>query len=118
MAKPAKCISEATARQLQDNWVATRATDIESGRGSVDTREFFYSLAELQEFLDYVKEESRKQGIDQPGIRIYFGAYDNDDSDKATVFLAPTQGNTVTSRNNYKIDPLNLGQGGWPPYNY
>jgi len=118
MAKPAKCIPVVDARQLQDNWVSTRAVEIERGQGSVDTREFYYTVAELQEFLDYVRDQSGKQGIDAPGIRIYFGAYDSVKNDRATVFLAPTAGNTSASANNYKIEPLNLGQGGWPPYNY
>ncbi|UAB80364.1 hypothetical protein INR76_09565 [Marixanthomonas sp. SCSIO 43207] len=118
MAKPAKCISVDSARELQDNWVNTRAVEIEQAQGSVDTREFFYSVEELQEYLDYVKDMSTKQGITNPGIRIYFAAYDTQSDDKATIFLAPTNGNTSSSSNNYSIDPLNKGMGGWPPTNY
>lgn len=118
MSKPAKCIPVADAKQLQDNWVSTRAVEIERGQGAIDTREFYYTVAELQEFLDYVRDQSAKQGFDAPGVRIYFGAYDSAKTDRATVFLAPTEGNTASSPNNYKIEPLNLSQGGWPPYNY
>lgn len=118
MAKPAKCISVEEARKLQDNWVSTRAKDIENAQGEEDQREIIYSVEELQEFLDYVKEESTAQGVSNPGIRIYFAAYDNADSDKATVFLAPTKGSAVTSDNNYNIEPFNFGSGGWPPYKY
>lgn len=118
MAKPAKCISVDQARQLQDNWTNTRAIDIERAQGSVDTREFFYTVDELQEYLDYVKDLSKKQGIDNPGMRIYFAAYDSDTNDKATVFLAPTEGATANTENNYNIDPFNRSIGGWPPKNY
>lgn len=118
MAKPAKCISVAAARKLQDNWKATRAVEIEKAMGSIDTREFVYSVEELQEFLDYVKSESLKQGIATPGVRIYFAAYDSAASRKATIFLAPTEGNLDSSDNNYSIDPLNMNNGGWPPKNY
>ena len=118
MGKPAKCISVTEAQELQNNWKSTRAVDIENSMGAEDTREFFYTVDELQEYLDYVKAQSTEQSISKPGIRIYFAAYDNDNSDKATVFLAPTNGPTSSSANNYTIDPFNRGNGGWPPNNY
>ena len=34
---------------------------------------------------------------------------------KATVFLNATESDDGNSANNYGIDPLNLGLGGWPP---
>lgn len=116
MSKPSNCITVAKARQLQDNWVASRAMDIERSQGFVDSREFLFSVAELQEFLDYIKKEGSALG--QPGVRIYFGAYDNDNSDRATVFLAPTVGTSTGAENNYKLQPLNHGISGFPPKNY
>lgn len=115
MPKPSNCIPVAEARQLQNNWVATRAVDIEVAMGSPDTREFLFSVAELQQFLDYVKAGS---GVLNPGIRIYFAAYDNITNDKATVFLAPTLGITAGSPNNYALEPLNRSLSGIPPTNY
>jgi len=101
---------------LQNNWVATRAVDIESAMGSVDTREFLFSVDELQQFLDYIKAGTGKGP--QPGVRIYLAAYDNDTSDKATIFLAPTSGTTAGSPNNYNLKPLNQSISGFPPKNY
>ncbi|MCB0464297.1 MAG: hypothetical protein KDC78_01295 [Aequorivita sp.] len=115
MPKPSNCITVAEAKQLQDNWVVTRAIEIEAAMGSVDTREFLFSVAELEQFLNYVKAGS---GSMNPGIRIYFAAYDSATSDKATVFLAPTNGITAGSPNNYNLEPLNKGVSGWPPKNY
>lgn len=116
MSKPSNCITVAQARKLQDNWAATRAVDIERAMGSADTREFLFSVAELEQFLNYIKS-SADLGP-QPGVRIYFAAYDNDASDKATVFLAPTLGITAGSPNNYDLEPLNKSIGGHPPTNY
>lgn len=116
MSIPKNCITVEKARQLQNNWVATRAIDIERSQGSVDAREFLFSVAELQQFLDYIKKGSDTAG--QPGVRIYFGAYDNDGSDKATVFLAPTDGISAGANNNYNLQPLNRGLTGFPPNNY
>ncbi len=116
MSKPSNCITVDQARQLQNNWVATRAVDIEKAQGFVDAREFLFSVDELQQFLDYIKSSST--GPIQPGVRIYFAAYDNVSSDKATVFLAPTLGITLGSANNYNLQPLNKGIQGFPPTNY
>ena len=119
MAKPKNCISVSEAKNLHDNWTNTRA--IEANRlvnEETDTRDFTFSLDDLQEYIDYVREESSKQRVANPGIRIYFAAYDELYNDKATVFLAPTTGVEKDSDNNYEIDPFNRGIGGWPPNAY
>lgn len=118
MKKPIKCIPVEEARQLQKNWIDSRALDIERAMKEEDVRQVFYTVAELEEYLEYVKAESKKQSITNPGIRIYFAAYDDAKSNKATAFLAPTNGDTITSDNNYKIEALNRGNDGWPPNNY
>ncbi len=130
MAKPSKCITVAKAKLLQKKWLETRALEIEQAQGYQDTREFWYSLEELQEYLDYVKEQSNAQGIKKPGIRIYFGAYPNTSVKKsyATMFIAPTKGKPAimegeeevsnNTENNYDIEPLNTVLGGYPPKEY
>jgi hypothetical protein len=117
MAKPQKCISVQNARNLYNNWQNTRAGSL-ADDGEADTCDFTFSLDEMQEFLDYVKEHSTKAGITNPGIRIYFAAYNNSSTNKATVFLTATEGSDSDSDNNYDIDPLNTVVGGWPPNTY
>ena len=103
MKKPKKCISVEEARKEQDEWVKTRGKDIREAEGYEDTREFWYSVDELQEYLDYVKEKSKEQGV-----------------------LSPTKeaaGDTATAKedsdpNNYEIEPMNIIQSGDPPTNY
>ncbi|MCB7480707.1 hypothetical protein [Christiangramia sediminis] len=78
--------------------------------------------------MDYVKEESNKQGVKKAGVRIYFGLYpkSNEKKSYATIFLAPTKevsaegdlGAAINQENNYEIDPFNTSQGGEPPINY
>ncbi|OAB78821.1 hypothetical protein [Cochleicola gelatinilyticus] len=118
MSKPKNCITPTEAKQLQENWMDTRALYIKNETGSEDVSNVFYTVEELEEYLTYVKNESKKQGIDSPGIRIYFAAYNDSKSKKATVFLAPTEGDAASSNTNYKLDPLNKGVGGWPPAPY
>lgn len=129
MEKPKKLISVEEAKELQKNWVESRGKAIKKGQGHDDTREFWYSLEELQEYLDYVREKSKEQGVEKPGIRIYFGAYPRTNNKKSysTIFLAPTKEKSGNSEgepledddnNNYEIEPLNQNNGGFPPTNY
>ena len=119
MAIPAKCITVQQARQLQDNWVNTREPAITQARGGQqDAREMVFNIAELEEFLDYVKSESKKNGINNPGVRLYFAAYNNMNSDIATVFLSATMSDAKNSDNNYYIQPYNTITGGFPPKQY
>ncbi|WP_103865314.1 hypothetical protein [Aquimarina sp. I32.4] len=127
--RPEKCISVEEAKGLEKNWCDTRTPEIDKCLGFNDTREFHWSVAELQEYLKYVKKQSRKQGIDNPGIRIYFGAYPKEkckmNKGYATVFLAPTgapageQGKGgAHAPNNYSIAPYNWGNSGEPSIIY
>jgi len=126
MANPIKCITVEKARELQNVWKNSRGKEIERAQKYVDTREFLYSLDELQEYLDFVREKSTEQGVSNPGIRIYFAAYPNVGSQKSysTVFLSPTysvgteENLEETVENNYTIDPLNHSSGGVPPQEY
>ncbi len=130
MAIPSKCITVEEAKALQNKWKETRAVEIEQAQGYQDTREFWYSLDELQEYLDYVRDQSNAQGINKPGIRIYFGAYAKTPIKKsyATIFLAPTKEKSAviegeveisnSTENNYDIEPMNITQSGYPPINY
>ncbi|UBZ06945.1 hypothetical protein LDL76_16500 [Salegentibacter mishustinae] len=128
MKKPKKCISVEEARKEQDEWVKTRGKDIREAEGYEDTREFWYSVDELQEYLDYVREKSKEQGVEKPGIRFYLGAYPKTKEKKSytTIFLSPTKEamrDTATAQedsdpNNYEIEPMNLTHGGEPPRNY
>ncbi|MFL1896570.1 hypothetical protein ACJRPK_12765 [Aquimarina sp. 2-A2] len=127
--RPKKCVTVDEAKEMQQVWCDTRAKDIDKCMKFQDTREFYYTVEELEEYLDYVKSESLKQNIKDPGIRIYFGAYPQKkckhNHGYATVFLAPT-GSPAKSigkggdsaANNYDIDPLNSGTMGKPPINY
>lgn len=118
MGRPKNCITVTAAKTLQNNWNTTRAVDIEKAMGTKDVCAVTFNIDQLQEFITYVKTESAKQGIDNPGIRVYFAAYNDKESNKATVFLNATKSDDGNSANNYGIDPMNVGTGGWPPNAY
>ncbi len=118
MAKPAKCISVADAKAIQKNWNDSRGADIESALGGPDTFEFTYNIDELREYLDYVEDQATKQGIANPGVRLYFAAYNDSKSQRATVFMCPSETDDKDSANIYTIDAFNQNGGGWPPKKY
>jgi len=118
MSKPKNCIPVAEAKTLQKRWMDTRALEIKAAEGVEDACDFTFSLTDLEEFVAYVRDQSNKQGISDPGVRVYLAAYDTAKSKKATVFLAPTKGVGGNAENNYSAEPLNRGQQGWPPNVY
>jgi len=127
--KPKKCITENEARELHDNWCAKREKNLKKSLGFEDAREFHWSVAELEEYLAYVKQESEKQGIKDPGIRVYLGAYSKEKckvgKGMSTLFFAPTGARLGAigkdgsgPENNYGINAFNYGNNGNPPQNY
>ena len=74
-----------------------------------------------------MKTKSLQQGVETPGINIWFGAYDATETDPslATVFLAATKRVKSDDPNkeyedvaNDDIEPFNDGTVGWPPVKY
>lgn len=127
--KPKKCISKEEAKELQKNWCNTRSEKLQKKMGFEDARSFWWSLEELEEYLAYVKQESKEQGISNPGIKVHLGAYSPQKCKKnrgySTVFFVPTgakagaigkdgSGDPI----NYDIQPFNYGNHDDPPNDY
>ncbi|MGY3794270.1 hypothetical protein [Aquimarina sp. 433] len=126
--KPQKCISVEKAKELHNNWCGKRGKSLEKSLGFEDAHEFHWTLAELEEYVAYVKQESEAQGIKNPGIRAYMGAYSPSKCKMgrgySTLFFAPTGSRPGAGKdggddeNNYDIDAFNGGSSGWPPNKY
>ncbi|TBW26812.1 hypothetical protein [Gramella sp. KN1008] len=142
MKRPAKCITIEKARVLQKKWRDTRGKLFEENEKYQDSCEVWYSLDELQEYINYVRDLSAEQGVERPGISIWLGAEDNKGKKDglSTVFLSATKEssaseNAVVENNsgssdvvlaltsesyetNYEIDAYNDGGVGWPPQKF
>ena len=118
----AQRIKPSDAEKLLENWKSGPGRII-SENNIKDAYETWFSVDELMEYLQYIKDNISYN----PGVRVYFGKYEEDagpgkEKGLTTVFLAPTRGgsrdNLVEIENEKELDPFNLGSGGWPPVNY
>ncbi|WP_373057557.1 hypothetical protein [Zunongwangia sp. H14] len=123
MAKPLQRISVQAAKELQERWRKTRSEVITNGEKHKDTCEFQFNLDELQEYLDYVRQKSAEQGIQNPGISIWLGAYAKTEKKPGltTLFFSATK-EIETQDGGYEenedIEPCNEVTGKWPPEPY
>lgn len=123
-------ISNDIAKSLFDNWEGNNQPGngkspgkAVKGAGFQDTYETWFSVEELETYLDYVKSNIP----DNPGIRIYFGNYGDNVGPKdksCTVFLVPTKGGDTANlditevENDYGTESYNSGTGKIPPTAY
>lgn len=110
------------AKKLHQNWLETQGKILADALGNQQSYEVNFNATELLEYLKYVIESSKKQGLENPGIRILFGAYNEGENPlpnriktNTTVVLIPTVESSSMSNCNKDIDPLNRGHSGWPP---
>ncbi len=119
-------IKPVKAQELNKNWRGKDGPGPAVDKaGFKDSYETWFSVEELEDYLNYVKENIPAE--EKPGIRIYFGNYGKEASSKkdhSTVFLAPTRrGNdqenaATTNENDYSLDAYNNGEQPWPPAPY
>lgn len=92
----AHLITTEKAKEFEDEYIGTRYNLINENLGITDNREYLISLDFLEEYIAYVKHESRKLGYRGIGLRIYNAAYPKNSEDKrtqpglSTVILVPT----------------------------
>lgn len=128
--KPENAISVKRAIELNNNFNARHDT-VSALIGKPDNRSSWHSIAELEQYIAYIKKEGVDRGLDVDGIRIYFGAYGPKEVGRenySTLFLVPTvkgSANAIQETKNFAavgddsedidIDPLNWGELGNPP---
>ncbi len=130
-----KRISLKEAKVLEQEYVKTRANSLNKtlkSKGVIeneDVRDVWFDLNAVKEYIAYVEAEAAKKGIKNGlGLRVYLGAYPNDqkhlNAGESTVFFIPTQqvasqtknGDNIDNENMEDVDGFNWGQnGGYPP---
>jgi hypothetical protein len=97
-----------------------------TANGADDANAVWYSLEDLENYINYIKNEGVQKGYTVDGIRFYIGKYSaaeaNGRAGYTTIFLSPTgspvgQTNSTSqgSKDITTIKPLNFGSMGNPP---
>jgi hypothetical protein len=120
--RPKQLISIAKGKELSKNYNLKYASTIASKDKIDDANAVWFSIDELQNYINYIKEEGALKGNVIDGIRFYFGVYSNTESlDKAgftTIFLSPTRklpNSTIVAKDCNDLELLNYGSMGNPP---
>ncbi|MEO8235659.1 MAG: hypothetical protein ABI549_09620, partial [Flavobacterium sp.] len=128
--KPKQLISVEKAKELNSNYNTKRSDLLFKTTGKEDANAIWYSIEELENYIEYIKSEGEQQGYTIDGIRFYFGVY-SEAEEKAgytTIFLSPTGksveesqlgkfeiGEEECSQDITTIESLNFGSMGNPP---
>jgi len=128
---PKQTITFEKAKVLENTFQGTRTPILTEGLGFEDTRDFWFPLETIEQYLKFVKAEGKRLEKSNLGIRVYLGAYPKEpgysDPGFTTVFFVPTseqksspnmQGFVpilLENENIEEIDALNFGHGGKPP---
>ncbi|MCM5664145.1 hypothetical protein [Galbibacter mesophilus] len=122
--KPTKCISPEKASKLQDKYVKTIEKALKKEFGKDFSHEFWWSVEELEEYLAYFKEEAKKKGYKELGLRFSLGKYEDDEKEgNISAFIKPTgvqESSTLTKSASSQImiqdvDAYNDSYSEWPP---
>ncbi|MCH2193556.1 hypothetical protein [Kordia sp.] len=128
-----KLISSEAASELNACFKAKQIEGFGAKNDSNFSCSSWYSLEDLEGYINYVKQEALKQKITVDGIRFYFGVYPESTTDKSkagqnTMFLCPTKAysseekfgednGSDNSEDVTTIPALNYGSTGNPPKN-
>jgi len=126
--RPDIVISIAEADSLSSRWTEYRQGSVDSayyrqrkGKGKYknknfdhkmrkDTRNVWWSLEDIQDYIAYAQQESTSLGYTMDGIRVYLGVYgDNEDvvkKDRTTMFMVPTGTKNVSKGSSLNIASL------------
>lgn len=111
-----KLITYDQCKELFNNYSAKNYAYINEKRSgnSPDSRSYWYSVEELEGYINYIKTQGKRNGFKNLGIRIYMGQYHDtkliDDRQKPeykglqTIFMVPTSGDEQ-SKNGTNADP-------------
>ncbi|QLE02987.1 hypothetical protein HX109_15945 [Galbibacter sp. BG1] len=122
--KPAKCISPEKASKLQSKYVNTIEKALKKEFGKDFSHEFWWSVSELEEYIAYFKEEAKKKGYKELGLRFSLGKYEDDEKEgNISAFIRPTgmqESRVLTKTASSQImiedvDAYNDGHSTWPP---
>ena len=121
MSNPKGLITPVEATALNDAYTARCELISKDITKRPDNRSSWYSLEDIKSFLEYAENQAKELGYTMDGIRIYCGAYPEEDGQAgySTAFIVPTASNTEEngggSNDIQGANGLNKGTQGYPP---
>lgn len=121
MSNPKGLISPAEAKTMNDAYTSRCELISKDILKRPDNRSSWYSLEEIENFLTYAKAQAQDLGLEMDGIRIYCGAYpeENGETGYSTTFIVPTSPQTKDGGDNSHdikgANGLNRSTTGFPP---
>lgn len=106
-------ISPKEAKALDVNFNTRHQLISDSIVGRPDNRSGLWALDDVRNYLDYAERQSDSLGYKMDGLRVYFGAYpeENGQQGYTTMFMVPT-----SDKHDIKeVEGLNKGFNGFPP---
>lgn len=93
--KPTQLISNEMASEMHKTYNSKALRSKSTDSIKEDANAVWYSVEELERYINYIKEEGINKGYAVDGIRLYLGRYPDDPkyAEKAgmtTIFLSPT----------------------------
>lgn len=92
--KPNGVIPSSEASILNKQWTDKRKAANDKAAGKPDNRSSWWSVQDIQDYIDYAQNQAGQLGYTMDGIRVYLGVYPgsapNGKADYTTMFLAPT----------------------------
>ncbi|WP_163410876.1 hypothetical protein [Flavobacterium ajazii] len=134
--RPSQLITKKFAKELHLNFMRYRARIISKYIQKEDSNAVWFSIEELENYIDYAKAKGERKGYNVNGIRFYFGVYPDEKkyaekAGLATIFLTATGKKIKTpATNNIQtfalvretadeeipgVEPMNYGSIGNPP---
>jgi len=113
MPTPKGIISSTEAQELNDNWSNLRESANRTAAGKSDNRSSWYSLQDMQDFLDLVKADNPNTN----GIRLYLGVETTKEDPKGltTIFMVPTEDKEGKNTDITGARAMDRGENGNPP---
>ena len=117
---PNGIITSSQARKLDQNFNSRHTLISSEIVGRADNRSAWWSLKDLEDFIQHAKNQAADLKYDLSGFRMYVAAHDDVGSTVGytTMFIVPTGNPTgsATAKNDIpNADGLNDGENGQPP---
>jgi hypothetical protein len=113
-------ITKEEAQELNRNFINSKSDAMDKITGNEDSNAIWFSIEDLENFLEIAKNQLSEDGKVVDGVRVYLGSYSNDYPEKelsgmTTVFMVSNSKDENGNSIDHSEAVLNRGSNGNPP---